>query len=44
MQRAAAAYDSDDRLVGEVSAVREDQAAEVFELVDAPGVEAVVGD
>ncbi|KAI3478527.1 hypothetical protein L1887_59508 [Cichorium endivia] len=44
VQAAAATDDADDRLVGKVRAVGEDQAAEVLELVDAPAVEASVGD
>lgn len=44
MQGAAAADDPHDGLVGEVGAVCEDEAAQVLELVDAPAVEAGVGD
>jgi hypothetical protein len=44
LQGAAAAHYSDDGLVGEVGAVCEDEAAQVFELVDSPGMETRVGD
>lgn len=44
MQVAAASYDSHNCLVGEVSAVCQDEAAQILELVDAPAVEAGVGD
>lgn len=44
LQRTAATYDPDDRLVREVCAVGKDELAQVCELMRAPGVEAVIAD